>query len=311
MAKYVLKRILILIPIMIAVSFIVFSILYFTPADPARIMLGASAPQDALDKMRAELGLDKPFLVQYGNYMWGVLHGDFGVSYRSRQSVFLEIFARFPVTLKLAGLSIVTVSVLGIFFGVVSAVRQYSVLDRILTVFSMLAASIPSFWLGLMMMLFFSLKLGILPSYGVDSGWKSYVMPVIALSLPSLAEVIRMTRSAMLDTIHQDYIRTARAKGQTERKIITRHALRNALLPVVTVLGVSFGTMLAGTVTVETVFSLPGVGLMIIEGIRMKDVPVVTGATVVLAAMFTVLMLFVDILYAFIDPRIKARYAKK
>lgn len=308
MAKYVLKRILILIPIMIAVSFIVFSILYFTPADPARIMLGASAPQDALDKMRAELGLDKPFLVQYGNYMWGVLHGDFGVSYRSRQSVFLEIFARFPVTLKLAGLSIATVSVLGIFFGVVSAVKQYSVLDRILTVFSMLAASIPSFWLGLMMMLFFSLKLGILPSYGVDSGWKSYVMPVIALSLPSLAEVIRMTRSAMLDTIHQDYIRTARAKGRLEGGVIFGHALKNALMPVITVIGSNFGSLLGGAVVIETVFSLPGLGNLIVTSIRTKDVPQVMAGTLFIAFLFCVILLIVDVAYTVIDPRVRTSY---
>ena len=190
MIKYIVKRILILIPIMLAVSFIVYGILYLTPSDPARLMLGASAPDSALEQLRNELGLNDPFLVQYANYMKGVLHGDFGISYRSQQSVFLEIEARLPVTIKLAFSSIIVIAVLGILLGVISAVKQYSFVDKFLTVFSMCAASIPSFWLGLMLMLLFSLKLGLLPSYGVNSGWKSYIMPVIALSLPSLAEII-------------------------------------------------------------------------------------------------------------------------
>jgi peptide/nickel transport system permease protein len=310
MIKYIVKRILILIPIMLAVSFIVYGILYLTPSDPARLMLGASAPDSALEQLRNELGLNDPFLVQYANYMKGVLHGDFGISYRSQQSVFLEIEARLPVTIKLAFSSIIVIAVLGILLGVISAVKQYSFVDKFLTVFSMCAASIPSFWLGLMLMLLFSLKLGLLPSYGVNSGWKSYIMPVIALSLPSLAEIIRMTRSAMLDTIHQDYVRTARAKGMQEKRVIFGQALKNALMPVITVIGANFGSLLGGSVVIETVFALPGLGNMVVSSIRTKDVPQVMAGTMVIAFMFCVILLIMDVAYAFIDPRIRTNYIK-
>ena len=295
---------------MLAVSFIVYGILYLTPSDPARLMLGASAPDSALEQLRNELGLNDPFLVQYANYMKGVLHGDFGISYRSQQSVFLEIEARLPVTIKLAFSSIIVIAVLGILLGVISAVKQYSFVDKFLTVFSMCAASIPSFWLGLMLMLLFSLKLGLLPSYGVNSGWKSYIMPVIALSLPSLAEIIRMTRSAMLDTIHQDYVRTARAKGMQEKRVIFGQALKNALMPVITVIGANFGSLLGGSVVIETVFALPGLGNMVVSSIRTKDVPQVMAGTMVIAFMFCVILLIMDVAYAFIDPRIRTNYIK-
>ncbi len=310
MLKYIIKRILILIPIMFAVSFIVYGILYLTPSDPARLMLGASAPESALEQLRSELGLDQPFLVQYFDYMKGVFQGDFGISYRSQQSVLLEIGARLPVTVKLALSSILVISILGILLGVISAVKQYSFIDKFLTVFSMCAASVPSFWLGLMLMLLFSLNLGWLPSYGVTSGWKSYIMPVIALSLPSLAEIIRMTRSAMLDTIHQDYIRTARAKGMTERKVILGQALKNALLPIITVIGANFGSLLGGSVVIETVFALPGLGNMVVSSIRTKDIPQVMAGTMIIALMFCVILLIMDVAYAFIDPRIRTRYVK-
>ena len=273
-------------------------------------MLGASAPDSALEQLRNELGLNDPFLVQYANYMKGVLHGDFGISYRSQQSVFLEIEARLPVTIKLAFSSIIVIAVLGILLGVISAVKQYSFVDKFLTVFSMCAASIPSFWLGLMLMLLFSLKLGLLPSYGVNSGWKSYIMPVIALSLPSLAEIIRMTRSAMLDTIHQDYVRTARAKGMQEKRVIFGQALKNALMPVITVIGANFGSLLGGSVVIETVFALPGLGNMVVSSIRTKDVPQVMAGTMVIAFMFCVILLIMDVAYAFIDPRIRTNYIK-
>ena len=311
MVKYVIKRILILIPIMIAVSFIVYGILYLTPSDPARLMLGASAPDSALEQLREELGLNKPFLVQYLDYMKGVFHGNFGVSYRSQQSVFLEIEARLPVTLTLAVSSIIVVIIFGLLLGIISAVKQYKFIDKFLTVFSMCAASIPSFWLGLMMMLLFFFIFGWLPSYGVTDGWKSYVMPVIALSLPSLAEVIRMTRSAMLDTINQDYIRTARAKGLQESGVIWKHALKNALMPIITVIGSNFGSLLGGSVVTETVFSLPGLGNMVVSSIRTKDVPQVMAGTLVIAAMFCLILLVVDVAYTFIDPRVRTNYIKE
>lgn len=231
MNRYVIKRILIMIPILLGVSIIVFSIMSFTPGDPARLILGQSASQEAVNNLHHEMGLDDPFLVRYVRYLGDAVHGDFGTSYRTQRPVSEEIFTRFPVTLKLAFTSILLVMLIGIPIGILSAVRQYSSLDIISTVTAMLMASFPGFWLGLMMIVLFSLKLGLLPSSGVDS-IKGYIMPTIALSLPIAAEVLRMTRSTMLETIRQDYIRTARSKGATERTIIWRHALKNALLPV-------------------------------------------------------------------------------
>lgn len=307
MSKYVIKRILIMIPILLGVSIIVFSIMSFTPGDPARLILGQSASQEAVDNLHHEMGLDDPFPVRYFRYLNDAFHGDFGTSYRTQRPVFEEIFTRFPVTLKLAFTSIFLVILIGIPIGILSAVRQYSAMDIISTVTAMLMASFPGFWLGLMMIILFSLKLGWLPSSGVDS-IKGYIMPTIALSLPIAAEVLRMTRSTMLETIRQDYIRTARSKGATEKMIIWHHALKNALLPVVTVIGSEFGGLLGGTILIESVFAVPGLGSLVVNSIRSKDVPQVMAATIFIAAIFCVVLLLVDVAYAFIDPRIRARY---
>lgn len=310
MNRYILRRLAMMIPVLLGVTLIVFTIMSFTPGDPARLILGQSAPQETVDKLHTEMGLDDPFAVRYFRYMGGVLHGDFGISYRTQRPVFEEIFTRFPVTLELAFASIVLVVLIGIPLGILSAVKQYSVLDMICTVSAMLMASVPGFWLGLMMILLFSLNLGWLPSSGVGSP-AHYIMPAIALSLPIAAEVLRMTRSTMLETIRQDYIRTARSKGASERTVIWRHALKNALLPVVTVIGSEFGGLLGGTILIESVFALPGLGSLVVNSIRTKDVPQVMAATLFIAFIFCVVLLFVDILYAFIDPRIKARYEQK
>lgn len=310
MNRYILRRLVMMIPVLLGVTLIVFTIMSFTPGDPARLILGQSAPQETVDKLHTEMGLDDPFAVRYLRYMGGVLHGDFGTSYRTQRPVFEEIFTRFPVTLKLAFVSIALVVLIGIPLGILSAVKQYSVLDMICTVTAMLMASVPGFWLGLMMILLFSLNLGWLPSSGVGSP-AHYIMPAVALSLPIAAEVLRMTRSTMLETIRQDYIRTARSKGASERTVIWRHALKNALLPVVTVIGSEFGGLLGGTILIESVFALPGLGSLVVNSIRTKDVPQVMAATLFIAFIFCVVLLLVDILYAFIDPRIKARYEQK
>ena len=307
MRKYILKRILIMVPILIGVSFIVFAILALTPGDPARLMLGVGASQESLDALREELGVNKPFFTRYFDYMIRVFQGDFGVSYRSKLPVFEEISIRFPVTLKLAVLSIGLVTVFGILLGVLSAVRQHKAIDYILSVLAMLFASIPGFWLGMMMTILFSLQLKWLPSFGVES-WKSYIMPVIALSLPSMAELMRMTRSSMLETIRQDYVRTARSKGLMEKSVILVHALKNALMPIITVIGSNFGGLLGGAVVIETVFSLPGLGNMIVTSIRTKDVPQVMAGTLFIAFLFCLVLLIVDVAYALIDPRIRTRY---
>lgn len=310
MSKYIIKRILLMIPILLGVTIIVFTILSFTPGDPARLILGQAAPQEAVDALHKAMGLDDPFFERYFRYMGDLFQGDFGTSYRTQRPVFDEIFARFPVTIKLALFSVVLVIVIGIPLGILSAVKQYSILDMVCTVSAMFMASIPGFWLGLMMILLFALRLGWLPP-SFDGTWMSFIMPSIALSLPIAAEVLRMTRSTMLETIRQDYIRTARSKGAAERRVIWGHALKNAMLPVVTVIGSEFGGLLGGSILIESVFGMPGLGSLVVTSIRSKDVPQVMAATLFIALIFCVVLLINDIVYAYIDPRVKARYEKQ
>ncbi|MDR1623263.1 MAG: ABC transporter permease [Synergistaceae bacterium] len=309
MARYVIKRILMLIPMLLIVIFIVSFIMNLTPSDPGTLILGERATKEAVRELNDRLGYNDPFLVRYVRYVANALRGDLGNSWKNDAPVIQEITRRFPATLTLAVGAIVIGLTVGMTLGILSAVKQYSALDVTGTAFAMTLASFPGFWIGMMLIILFALKLRWLPSFGVGS-LKHYILPWFTTSCSFGASMLRMTRTSMLESIRMDYIRTARAKGQTERLVILRHALRNALLPVVTILGMSFGGLLGGTVTIETVFSIPGVGSLIIEAIRMKDVPVVVGATVTLAACFTLLMLLVDILYAFIDPRIRARYVR-
>ncbi len=310
MLKYIIKRLLITIPILLCVVFIVYSIMQFTPGDPASSILGPTATQEQKDQLNHELGYDQPFFTRFFNYIVNIFKGDFGTSYRTKQPVVKEIAVRFPTTLKLALLSMVISAAIGITLGVVSAVKQYSPLDTTLTVLALFFAAVPGFWLGLMLIMIFAVNLGVLPTSGMDS-WRSMVLPLITLSAGGIASLLRITRSAMLETIRQDYIRTARAKGASEKIVILRHALKNALLPVITVLGMNFSGMLGGAVIAETVFAMPGVGQYVVEGIRQKNDPVVLTSTLLLATLFCLIMLIIDIVYAFVDPRIKARISTK
>lgn len=307
MHKYIMKRLLLMIPIILGVTFIVFTIMSLTPGNPGREMLGQLAPQEAVDRVNEELGHNKPFLVRYGLYIKNAIKGDFGTSYRTKQPVFQEILPRFPTTLLLAISSMVLATIIGISLGILSAVKQYSVIDTISTVMALVMASIPGFWLGLLMILLFSSKLGWLPSNGIES-IKGFIMPTIMLAIPTAAGILRLTRTTMLETVREDYIRTARAKGATEATVIWGHALKNALLPIITVVGMSFGVMLGGAIIAETVFSVPGLGMLTVTAIKTKDMPLVMATIIFLATMFVVIMLLVDLLYAFIDPRIKSRY---
>ena len=309
MLKYTIKRILLLIPIILGVAFLIFFIMDLTPSSPGRLILGINATEAQVEALNESLGYNDPFLVRFFNYVWDAIRGDFGVSYMNEQPVMSEIFARFPVSLKLAVLAVVTSVLIGVPLGILSAVKQYSALDLVSTVTAMFMASVPGFWLGLMLVLYFSLELGWLPVSGVGS-FAHYVLPTLTLAIPSAGSLLRLTRSTMLETIRQDYIRTARAKGAKEGAVIFKHALKNALLPLITSVGMSFGSLLGGTVLVESVFSLPGIGSRLLSAIRSKDVPVVTGCVVFLALMFCLIMLVVDLLYAYVDPRIKARYKK-
>ena len=309
MGKYVAKRLLVLIPIVLGVTFIIFSIMALTPSSPGRLILGIQASEEAVAAKNQELGYDKPFLTRVVNYVADGVTGDFGNSYLTGRPVVEEIANRFPTTLRLAICAVLTSIMIGVPLGILSAVKQYSAIDLISTVTAMFMASVPGFWLGLMLMLLFSLELGWLPVSGAGT-WAHYVLPTLTLAIPSSASLLRLTRSTMLETIRQDYIRTARAKGVKEGHVIFRHALKNALLPLITSVGMSFGGLLGGTVLIESVFSFPGLGSRMLEAIRDKDIPMVTGCTVFLAVLFCLIMLVVDLLYAYVDPRVKAKYSK-
>ncbi len=308
MAKYIIKRILYMIPVLFGVAFLVFTILSLTPGDPGTIILGITAKPEDVAALNAQFGYDKPFLIRFFSYIGDIIfHFDLGTSYASRQPVINDILARFPNTFLLALLSMCVSSIIGISLGILSAVRQYSITDHVCVVVALVFASMPGFWLGLMLLIVFSLKLGRLPSFGAAS-LKHFILPTLTVSLTSAAGLLRLTRSAMLETIRQEYIRTAKAKGASSRRVIWKHALRNALLPVVTALGTGFGASLGGAIIAETVFAMPGMGTLMTTAIRQKDIPMVMGATLFLAVLFSFVILLVDILYAFIDPRIKAKY---
>ena len=304
MLKYISKRIIYLIPVLIGIVFLVFTIMYFSPGDPAKLILGDRAPEEQVAALRHELGLDLPYYQQLFNYIKNAIHGDFGNSYQLRMPVWDIIKLRFPLTLQLTTFTMLIAVLIGVPVGILSAVKQYSVNDAFSVIFALLMASIPAFWLGMLLMLLFSLNLGWLPSSGYE-GVKWLILPSITLGFINCATIMRMTRSSMLEVVRQDFIRTARAKGATEKRVIFRHALKNAIIPVITVVGTAFGSSLGGAVVTETVFGLPGMGTQIITAIRQKDNPVVLASVIVIALAFSLVNLIVDILYTYVDPRIR------
>lgn len=309
MHRYIAKRLLLMIPVIIGISFIIFSIMSFMPGNPARLLLGEKATATAIEALNEEMGLNDPFIIRYVHYMGDVLTGNFGTSYRTGMPVVEEIVRRFPTTLKLAVLSVVFAAAIGLPLGILSAVKQYSWIDSLTTVLGLGFISMPPFWLGLMLIILFSAKLGILPSFGSDS-LAHFILPAITSSASTFATLLRMTRSTMLEVIRQDYVTTAKAKGADKRRIIFHHCLPNALIPLITVVGVNFGGMLGGSVITESVFGMSGIGQLLIMSIRSKDVPAVMACTLLLAVMFGLVNLIVDVIYAYVDPRIKAQYAR-
>ncbi|MEH7010442.1 nickel ABC transporter permease [Neobacillus niacini] len=310
MHKFILRRLAMLIPVILGVSFIVFSIMDLTPGDPVEMYLGDNYTDEAHAAMTKELGLDKPFIVRYLNYIGNAIQGDFGISYSTHQPVLDEILARFPNTLVLAIAALIFAIVVGIILGTISAAKQNSIFDSTSTFTALIGVSMPNFWFGLMLIIIFAAGLGWFPS-SEFSGVKSMVLPAIALGTNSLAIITRMTRSSLLETIRQDYVRTARAKGLKEYKVIIKHALRNAMIPIITISGLQFGFLISGAVVIETVFSWPGIGRLLVEAIQLKDTPIVLSLVLIKAAMFTVINLGTDIMYAFFDPRIRAQYKAK
>ncbi|PLT72738.1 peptide ABC transporter [Mediterraneibacter gnavus] len=308
MLKFVGKRILWLVPVILGVTFFVFTIMYFTPGDPVKIMLGANATEEQIEQKTEELGLDDPFFVRFGNYCEDVfLHFDFGESYQTSQSVTDQIVARFPYTFRIALFSVILATIVGIPVGVIAATHQYSWKDNLSMFGSLFCVSMPNFWFALILVMIFCQKLGWLPSSGISS-WKCYILPVVSCAIGGAASIARQTRSSMLEVIRQDYITTARAKGQKESKVIYGHALKNALIPIIQTVGNMFGGSLGGALIAETIFSIPGMGVYLMNGISQRDYPVVQGGVIFIALCFCLCMLLVDLVFAFVDPRIRSQY---
>jgi peptide/nickel transport system permease protein len=301
--KFIVRRLIQTIPVIIGVTVIVFSLMHLIPGDPAQIMAGEAAPEAQVEALRERLGLNDPIPVQYFKYMGNLLKGDLGQSIRSSRPVLNEIKPRFSTTVKLAVYSTILSVFLGLIAGIISAVRQYSAADAFIMVLALFGLSMPNFWLGLMLIRYISIELSLLPPTGWGT-WQQAILPVITLGTAGAAIVARMTRSSMLDVISQDYIRTARAKGVTERLVIYRHSLKNALIPIVTVIGLEFGGLLSGTVLTETVFAVNGMGRLVIDAIRSRDFPVVQGIVLVFSLMFVFVNLMVDISYRYLNKRI-------
>ena len=308
MAKYIFKRIVMLIPIIIGVVFIVFVLNELSPGDPARVVAGNEATEEYVAELRESMGLNRPFFVRFFDYLIGVFtRGDLGTSYLTKQPVFNEVMERFPTTLLLTLVSMVFTLGLGIPTGIISATRQYSWIDNLCTSIGLIGVSMPNFWQGLMNILIFAVWLEWFPPSGFY-GWEYWVLPAFTIGTSSAAQIMRMTRSSMLDVVRQDYICAARAKGLSESKVINKHAMKNALIPILTVIGMDFGTSLGGAVITESVFSIPGLGKYMLDAIKSRDYPVVQGGVLILAIMFSLVTLAVDIAYAFVDPRLKSQY---
>lgn len=311
MLKYIFRRILQLIPVLLGVVTIVFFLSQMMPGDPARLIAGEQASEEAVEVIRAELGLDQPIGIQYIRYLRDlVTKGDLGSSYRTKQPVVLEVLQRMPRTLILTSLSILLAVFIGIPLGIFAAAWQNSPIDYLSSILSFIGVSMPNFWQGLMNILIFSVLLGWLPSSGFY-GPEYWILPAVTVGTSTMATITRTTRSSMLEVIRQDYIRTARAKGQSEYKVIVNHALGNALIPIVTIVGLEFGMLLGGAVLTETVFAIPGIGKYMVDAITNRDYPIIMGGVAILAALSSICNLLVDILYAYIDPRMKSQYTSK
>lgn len=308
MIRYIIKRLLMLIPVVLGVMIIAFMFQVIAPGDPADQILGASATDEEKFSLREELGLEDPVIVQFGRYVWNfVTKGELGISYYTKQSVAKEIMSRFPVTVTLAVCSVVLGALFGVPLGILAAVKQYTWIDSAILAFSVFLASIPGFWLALMLISKFSVDLGWLPVAGITqpTGW---VLPIVVVCIMSMAGLVRNTRSSMLETIRQDYIRTARAKGQKERVIIFKHVLSNSLIPIVAAVGNRMGHMLGGALVIESVFGLPGIGRYAADATLQRDYPAVVGSVVVLSIVYTLVNLILDLVYFFINPRMRTSY---
>jgi peptide/nickel transport system permease protein len=304
MTQYIFRRVLISIPVLLGVSIIVFAMVHMAPGDPVRIMLGTNATAEGIEKLTRELGLDQPLYVQYGRFLVNALQGDFGKSIRTTRPVTVEIVERFPATLLLASSGMCFAVLFGVSAGVVAGANRDSWIDRFVMLFATLGVSIPSFWLGLMLIFLFSVTLGWFPVAG-PVNLESLVLPTLTLGTIAATVIARLTRSSVLEVLNSDYIRTARAKGVAERIVLYKHALRNALIPVVTIVGIQVASLLGGTFIIEQVFAWPGIGTLAINAIRARDFPLVQAIVLFVASGYVFVNLIVDVLYSVLDPRIR------
>lgn len=308
MVKYIIKRLIIMIPTLLCVAILIFTLMYFVPGDVAAMTLGAGATQEDIDAFNKAYGLDQPYIVRLGNFLYNmVFHLDFGNSYTYGTSVMDDVLARFPYTLLIALISVIISTVIGIPLGVSCAVHANTAYDRIVMVITLIFASIPGFWLALMLIQLFAVQLGVLPAYGFDN-WKCYVLPCCSNALAAVASLARQTRASMLEVIRADYVTTARAKGIRQHRVLYHHALPNGLIPIITVVGSRFSSLLGGAIIIETIYSIPGIGSYMTTAINKRDYPAVQGSIVIVALAQCVIMLIIDIIYALIDPRIKSQY---
>ncbi|GIN86141.1 peptide ABC transporter permease [Heyndrickxia sporothermodurans] len=304
MSRFLFKRFITMIITLFGVSILVFLMIHLIPGDPVSNILGEFATDEAIANLRSSLGLDKPLITQYIGFISGVFQGDLGTSYVTNLNVLDEIINRFPITFQLAVYSLIIGSIFGIILGIVAAVKQNTFFDQLAMLVSLVGISAPGFWIALFLIFVFSYLVPIFPISGYDSIY-SLILPSITLGLGTTGNIARMTRSSMLEVIKQDYMRTAEAKGVNILRLIFRHGLQNALIPVITIIGLQFGSLLAGAVVTETVFALPGIGSLAIEAISSRDMPTIQGLVLFMAFMFIIVNLLIDIIYSFIDPRIK------
>lgn len=304
MSFYVIRRVLLLPAALFGVTLVTFSLMYLIPGDAAELLAGPEAGQVEIEALRSRLGLDRPAPVRYLDYAARLLRLDLGMSLRTKEPATREIMARLPNTLKLAGAAIVLAATCGLLLGIIAAIKHQSLIDNGVMLISLLGVSTPVYWLGLMLMLVFAVQLRWLPAAGIGD-WRYLVLPALTLAARAMGEIARMTRADMLEVLHEDYVRTARAKGLRERSVVLVHALRNALVPTITVIGLRFGGLLGGAVLAETIFAWPGVGRLVVDSILARDFPMAQGAILVIALNFLVVNLLVDLTYAFLDPRIR------
>ena len=310
MGKYVIKRLLIMIPILLGISFIVQLLISVTPGDPARIIAGAGSEEWEYEKIREELGLNNPLLVRFGNFLGGVLKGDFGKSFHTKRPIWEEIKTRFPYTFIIATLSVFCSVLIGIPLGIYAATHQYSWKDNAAVFLSLVSVSMPAFWFALLLVQLFSVTLGWLPVAGIRQ-WQGWILPIVSLVLGYTASITRQMRSNMLEVVRQDYIVTARAKGQSERKVLFRHALKNALIPVVQTIGGLYSMALGGALIAEMIYSIPGLGSYTLTGLQNRDYPIIQGSVLFLSTISCVMILLIDIAFSFIDPRIRMQYVRR